>query len=71
MGYSPSQSAEELRLLRAVSRAYSGPDSIQAQLAAGTMSTDDFVRIVARAGHLRVLRTSEHWPDTGAISPVP
>ncbi|KPC35245.1 Uncharacterized protein ABJ99_3563 [Pseudomonas syringae pv. cilantro] len=70
LGYSPSQSAEELRLLRAVSRAYSGPESIQAQLAAGTMSTDDFVRLVARAGYLRVLRTGEHWPDAGVISPV-
>ncbi|SDW01279.1 protein of unknown function [Pseudomonas syringae] len=71
LGYSPSQSAEELQLLRAVSRAYSGPESIQAQLAAGTMSTDDFARLVARAGYLRVLRTSEHWPDAGVVSPVP
>jgi len=56
--------------LQSVSRVYSGGGSIQAQLAAGTLSVQDFVLRVARAGHLRVLQTSERWPDAGVISPV-
>ncbi|MBI6819049.1 DUF4329 domain-containing protein [Pseudomonas syringae] len=68
--YTPSQSAEEFQLLQSVSRVYSGAESIQAQLEAGTLSVQDFVRRVARAGFLRVLQTSARWPDAGVISPV-
>ncbi|MGN2413842.1 DUF4329 domain-containing protein [Pseudomonas syringae] len=70
LGYTPSQSAQEIQLLQGVSRVYSGVRSIQAQLADGTISTSDFIRMVARAGHLRVLQASEGWPDAGLISPV-
>ncbi|RMM17381.1 hypothetical protein ALQ82_05377 [Pseudomonas syringae pv. pisi] len=68
--YTPSQSAEEVQLLQSVSRVYSGAESIQAQLEAGTLNVQDFVLRVARAGLLRVLQTSERWPDAGVISPV-
>ncbi|MCF4987632.1 hypothetical protein GIW63_26740, partial [Pseudomonas syringae] len=68
--YTPSQSAEEFQLLQSVSRVYSGADSVQAQLAAGNLSVQDFALQVARAGLLRVLQTSERWPDAGVISPV-
>ncbi|RMS81581.1 hypothetical protein ALP60_04488, partial [Pseudomonas savastanoi] len=70
LAYTPSRSDEELRLLRSVSRVYSGAESIQAQLAAGTINVQDFVRAVARAGHLRVLQTSKRWPHAGVVSPV-
>lgn len=70
LAYTPSWSDEELRLLRSVSRVYSGAESIQAQLAAGTINVQDFVRAVARAGHLRVLQTSKRWPHAGVVSPV-
>ncbi|MCI3946653.1 hypothetical protein K0038_03722 [Pseudomonas syringae] len=69
--YTPSRSAQENQLLRSVSRVYSGAESIQAQRVAGTISANEFIRLVARAGQLRVLQTSESWPDAGTITPVP
>ncbi|QGT82871.1 DUF4329 domain-containing protein [Pseudomonas coronafaciens] len=69
--YTPSKSVQENQLAQGVSRVYSGAQSIQAQLAAGTISADEFVRHVARAGHLRVLQTSKSWPVAGVISHMP
>ncbi|WP_017708831.1 DUF4329 domain-containing protein [Pseudomonas syringae] len=70
LSYTPSHSEQELELSRRVSRVYSGAESIQAQLAAGLMSAQDYVHLVAGAGHLRVLQTTELWPDAGTVSPV-
>ncbi|MBN6713335.1 DUF4329 domain-containing protein [Pseudomonas capsici] len=69
LGYTPSRSVDEYRLLRQVSRIYSGSESIQAQLAAGTLQSSGFVRMVARAGRLRVIQISRNWPKVGVIAP--
>ncbi|MCV4261494.1 DUF4329 domain-containing protein [Pseudomonas capsici] len=68
LGYTPSRSVDEYQLLRQVSRIYSGNESIQAQLAAGTLQPSGFVRMVARAGRLRVIRISRNWPKSGVIA---
>ncbi|GFM79432.1 hypothetical protein PSCICN_01240 [Pseudomonas cichorii] len=69
LGYTPSHSAEEYQLLRRVSRIYSGSESVQAQLAAGTLGSADFIRMVAQAGRLRVISRSRNWPQAGVIVP--
>ncbi|TFZ33480.1 hypothetical protein EWW49_31010, partial [Pseudomonas syringae] len=50
--YTPSQSDEEVQLLQSVSRVDSGGGSLPAQLAAGTLTVQDFVLRVPRAGPL-------------------
>ncbi|RMQ49522.1 hypothetical protein ALQ04_03447 [Pseudomonas cichorii] len=67
LGYTPSHSVEEYQLLRQVSRIYSGSESVQARLAAGTLDSAGFVRMVAQAGRLRVIRSSRNWPQTGVV----
>ncbi|MBX8483742.1 DUF4329 domain-containing protein [Pseudomonas cichorii] len=69
LGYTPSHSALEYQLLRQLSRVYSGSESIQAQLAAGTLGWTDFVRRVAQAGRLRVINRSQNWPTAGVVVP--
>ncbi|MFJ4145179.1 DUF4329 domain-containing protein [Pseudomonas sp. NPDC089734] len=69
LGYTPSCSDEEYRLLRQVSRAYSGDESVQARLSAGTLRSSDFVDMLARAGRLRVIQISRNWPKAGVVTP--
>lgn len=68
LAYGFSRSEAEYELLRRVSPAYSGSQSIQRRLDAGTLTFAEYIRQVAGAGQLRVLEVSRNWPTAGRIS---
>jgi hypothetical protein len=67
LGYTPSKTAAEYELARRLSPSYSGPESIARQLAAGSLKHEDYIRLVAAAGRLRVLVAGGDWPEVGDV----